>query len=343
MVFPEALLYQSCMAMPPAPLGLARVISTAITGAVWWLLLFGGGYVFSGGGKVPHVAAVVIANLTAISYVFIPYFVTQNVLISLLDGHLKERISVSEPEDPNARAENPWRTSVINALRFGLVPAVIAYVLAMRVSADTLTPGAFAVRYAWGGALLAGATAWLVGGKPFITSMRVPRDKRMFQGDPKAYLATRFVWPHGIANAIINGALAFALSPVSIADAGALVPAQLVVGDAVITFFILTVLMVMGAKSQARVEAQWGIAPEAAANELTGPAAFLPAFFLSLGFSICLGIGFWLLKLPGLNVYAWAVFRGVAFGVYTAWLAKRVAQAVLNETFHPEAAAAPAH
>jgi hypothetical protein len=331
------------MAMPPAPHSLARVMTTVITSAVWWLILYGAGYAFCGGSKVAHVAPAVMANITVLSYVFIPYFVTQSVLISMLDGVLKQRIIVPDaPADPNGRIDNPWRSGVINAVRFGLAPAAIGYVLAIRASADTVAPGAFASRFATGGMLMAAVVAWLVAGKPFLQAARVPRERRMFQGDPQQYLATRYAWPHGIANAIINGALAIALSPVSIADAGALVPAPNVVVDAVITFFILTWLMVAGAKTQARVEAQWGIAPESAATDIALPTAFLPAFFAGLGFATLVGIAFWLLGAHGMSVYSWVLFRGVVFGVYTAWVAKRVARAMLNETFHPEAAATAA-
>jgi hypothetical protein len=315
------------------------VFTTAITSTIWWFILYGAGYAFCGGSKVAHVSPLVMANLTAFSYVFIPYFATQGVLVSMLEGHIKGRILVPGGEDPNARMENPWRAGLINALKFGLVPAGIGFALSITASAESITPGAFATRFAWGGTLIVAVVAYLVAGEPFLKATRVPRAQRMFQGDPKQYLFTHYALPHGIANAIINGVLAFALSPVTLAEGG-MVPIPNVVVDLVITFFILTWLMTSGAKSQARMEAHWGVAPEAAASDFALPTAFLPAFFASLGFAIFMGIAFHVLGMKELSVYLWVVLRGVVFGLYTAWVARRVAAAMLNETFHPEAATA---
>lgn len=327
------------MALPPANHNVARVFTTAITSTIWWFILYGAGYAFSGGSKVAHVSPLVMANVTAFSYVFIPYFATQGVLVSMLEGHIKGRILVPGGEDPNARMENPWRMGLINALKFGLVPAGIGFALSITAGAESVTAGQFASRFAWGGTLVCAVVAYLVAGEPFLKATRVPRAQRMFQGDPQRYLFTHFALPHGIANGIINGVLAFALSPVPLAEGG-MVPMKNVIGDLVITFFILTWLMVSGSKSQARMEAHWGVAPEAAASDYAVPTAFLPAFFASLGFSIMMGVAFHLLGMTELSVYLWVVFRGVVFGLYTAWLSKRVASAMLNETFHPEAAAA---
>jgi hypothetical protein len=329
------------MALPPANHNVARVFTTAITSTIWWFILYGAGYAFAGGSKVAHVSPLVMANLVAFSYVFIPYFATQGVLTSMLDGHIKGRILVPGGEDPNARIENFWRTGLINALKFGLVPAGIGFALSITAGAESVTPGAFASRFAWGGTLICAVVAYLVAGEPFLKLTRVPRAQRMFSGDPKQYLFSHFALPHGVANAVINGVLAFALSPVTLAEGG-MVPTKNVVGDLVITFLILTWLMVSGSKTQARIEAQWGIAPEAAASEYAVPTAFLPAFFASFGFAIVMGFAFHFLGMTELSVYLWVVLRGVVFGLYTAWVSRRVAQAMLNETFHPEAAAAAA-
>lgn len=327
------------MALPPANHNVARVFTTAITSTIWWFILYGTGHLFSGGNKVAHVSPLVMANLTAFTYVFIPYFATQGVLVSMLERHHKGLILTPGGEDPNARMENPWRAGMINALKFGLVPAGIGFALSITAGAESLTASQFATRFAWGGALICAVVAYLVSGEPFLKATRVPRAQRMFQGDPKQYLFTHFALPHGIANGIINGVLAFALSPVPLAEGG-MVPIPNVVVDLVITFFILTWLMTSGAKSQARLEAQLGVAPEAAASDYALPTAFLPAFFASVGFAIFMGVAFHVLGMKELSVYLWVVFRGVVFGLYTAWVARRVAAAMLNETFHPEAAAA---
>jgi hypothetical protein len=306
--------------------------------AIWWVLLYVAGWIFAGGGKVDHVTPLVIANLTAISYLFVPYFVTEGALVSMMGALMKKRIVMPEvSEDPQARSANPWVLGAINVLIFGILPAVLGYMLSIRSTPDTLTPGQFAVRYAWGGTAVCAIVAWFVSGGPFLKQVRVPRANRRFAGDVNQYLWTRYILPHGIANLIINGALAFALSPVSFAEAGALVESKVVVGDAVITFFVLTWIVANGAKGLAHAEAEWGIAPEEfAARELNMPAAFLPTFFSGIGLCIVLGIAFAWFDVEGMSVLSWVVFRGVLFGAYCGWVAKRCAQASINETFHPE-------
>jgi hypothetical protein len=327
------------MSRPAAPHHVARIFTTVITAAVWCGILLLTGYASVGGFKkeVVHAAPVIMANVAAWGLLFIPYFATQGVLISMLDGVTKKRILAPDAIDKaTAHVSNPWRLGAIHALVVGLVPAAVAYFLGIRAGVDTMTPGGFAVRYAMAGTLLCAGIAWTVAGDPFMRIARLPRELRVFQGDPKRYLSTHFAWPHGIANAIINGALAFLLSPVSFAEAGAIVPTKNVVGDLVITFLVLTWLITSGTKTQARVETQWGIAPPAAASSNAVPTAFLVAFFAGIGFSIVAGIAFAVTKTPGLSIVSWAFFRGIVFGVYSAWLSARVAAATINSVLNPE-------
>jgi hypothetical protein len=324
--------------MRPSPLPVVRAITTLITCAVWWVLLWVAGWLFAGGGKVDHVTPLVMANLTAISYLFVPYFVTEGVLISMLATLLKKRIVMpAVSEDPKARPANPWGWGVINVLIFGIVPAIVGYMLSMRATPDTLTPGDFAVRYAWGGTALCAVVAWFVSGGLFLKQVRVPAANRTYTDGVQKYLWTRYILPHGIANLFINGALAFALSPVSFAEPGAVVPNEVVIGDIVITLVVLTWLVTSGAKGMARTETEWGIAiHDFARLDLNMPSAFLPTFFSGIGFAIVLGISFAIFDVNGLPVVVWAIFRGVFFGAYCGWVAKRCAQASINETFHPE-------
>jgi hypothetical protein len=324
--------------MKPSPLPVARAITTVITSAIWWCLLFVAGWLFSGNaGKVDHVAPVVAANLTAVSYLLVPYFVTEGVLMSMLGTLMKKRIVMPEVrEDPNARPSNPWVWGAVHAATIGVVAAVIGYMVASRVAPDTLTPSAFGVRYAWGGTALCAIVSWFVSGRLFLKQARVPAANRPYTGDVNRYLWTRYILPHGIVNFVINGALAFALSPVSIKEVGAVVPSEVVVGDTVITLIVLTWLVSSGAKGMAHVETEWGIATHDFTADLNMPSAFLPMFFSGIGFCIVLGIAFAWFDVPGLSVMTWAVFRGVFFGAYCGWVARRCAQASINETFHPE-------
>jgi hypothetical protein len=98
----------------------------------------------------------------------------------------------------------------------------------------------------------------------------------------------------------------------------------------------LTCLVSSGAKSMAHTETEWGVATHDFTADLHMPAAFLPTFFSGLGLAIVLGVSFAIFDVNGMSVTSWAVFRAVIFGAYCGWVAKRCAQASINETFHPE-------
>jgi predicted secreted protein len=332
------------MARPPAPYTRARVVTTLINSTIWSLLLYLT-CAFSGGGKLEHMSPLEMANVTALTFLFIPYFTTHGVLMSLFNGVLKGSIIMPEATQ-DARAEagtaNPWRLATINAFVFGLVPAGIGYFIAIRADAATMTRGAFAGRYALAGALLCASVAWVVSGQPLLRTLRTPREKRGFLGTPDQYLWRYFALPHGIANTIINGVLAFALSPVPFAQAGAIVPTQHIVGDTVIALVVLTLLLASGARSQARNETLLGIAPPGAAAKRSVLNASLRALFCGFAFAVVVGVFFWLTKLPGLDIFSWAAYRAVVFGVYAGWLTKGVAQAAINSTLNAEPVASPA-
>jgi hypothetical protein len=322
--------------MKPSPLVVVRAFTVVITCAVWWVILYVAGWLFAGGGKVDFVTPVVMANLTAMSYLLVPYFVTEGVQVSMLSTYMKKRILMDVREDASARPINPWIFSVIAMLVFGVAAAFAGKTVAGGVPADTLSPHTFAVRYAWGGTALCAIVAWIVSGPVFARQVRVPAANRPYKGSVQSYLWTRFILPHGITNLVINWALAFALSPVSISEPGAVVPNEVVIGDGVIALAVLTWIVSTGAKGLARADAEWGIAGETFAADLHMPAAFLPCFFAGIGVCIVLGIGFAWFDVNGLNVHTWAILRGIAFGVQCGWCAKRSAQASINEFFHPE-------
>jgi hypothetical protein len=323
--------------MKPAPLVVVRAITTVLTSAIWWFLLYVAGWLFTIAGKVDHPSPLLMANLTAISYLFVPYFATEGVLMSMLGAHQKQRIVMPAiSEDPKARPTNPWLSSLINVAIFGILPAILGYMVSIRAAPDSLTPSEFAVRYAWGGTGVCALVAWYVSGRPFLKQAAVPRANRTFTGTVNQYLWPRYVLPHGIANFFINGALAFALAPAATAEAGVFVPTEQVIADLVITFLVLTCLVSSGAKSMAHTETEWGIATHDFTADLHMPAAFLPTFFAGLGLAIVLGISFAIFDVDGMSVTSWAVFRAVIYGAYCGWVAKRCAQASINETFHPE-------
>lgn len=324
--------------MGPSPLIAFRAISVAITSAIWWVILYIAGWLFAGAGKVDHVSPLAMANITALSYLFIPYFATESTLVSMIGALMKKRIIMPDnAEDPKARPSNPWLLATINAVAFGIIPAVIGYMLSKNAAPDTISPSTYGVRFAWGGIPVVAIVTWFVSGRPFLKQARVPVANRAYQGGVEKYLWTRYILPHGIANFIINGALAYALAPMATeAGAAIVVPNEVVIGDGVIALMILTGLISAGAKGMARTETEWGVATYDFRADLHMPAAFLPCVFSGIGVCIVLGLSFWIFDVNGLGVTTWAVLRGIAFGVYCGWVAKRCAQASINETFHPE-------
>jgi hypothetical protein len=331
------------MARPPAPYARARIVTTLITSTIWFLILFPIS-TFSGGGRLEHMSTLEMANVVAITLMFIPYFSTHGVLMSMYNGVLKGSIvmpasTASASAEPGT--ENPWRLATINAFAFGLVPAGIGYFLAMSAAA-TMTRGVFAVRYALACTLLCAVVTYVVAGKPFLRTMQKPREKRGYTGTREQYLWRYFALPHGIANLIINAVLAFTLTPVPFSQPGAIVPTQHIIVDTVIALVVLTWLLASGARSQARNEALLGISPPAAASTHSVLSALSRVFLGGLAFSIAVGVVFWLTKSPGLSIVSWAVYRGVVLGVYAGWLTKEVARAAIKTTLAAEPAATPA-
>ncbi len=332
------------MTLSPAPYARARVVTTLTSSAIWFLLLYPIS-LFSGGGRTEHMSALEMATASALTLLFIPYFATHSVLMGMSKGVLKGRIILPEATQAASAqpgAENPWRLATVNAFVFGLVPAVIGYFLGMHADVHTMTRGVFAARYALAGALLCAGVTWVVSGQPFLRTIRKPREQRGFVGTPNQYLWRHFALPHGIANTIINGALAFALSPVPFAQAGAIVPSKHIVGDTVIALLLLTWLLAGAAKSQARNETLLGVAPPAAASKKSVLTASLSVLLGGFAFAIVVGLLFFLTKAPGLDVISWAIYRAIVFGVYAGWLTKVAAQAAINTTLNTEPAASPA-
>jgi hypothetical protein len=332
------------MARPPATYERTRVLTTLITSTIWFLILYGT-CAFSNGGKAMHMSPLEMANVASLTFLMVPYFGTHGVLMSLFKSVLAGRVimpAAAQDASAGSGTENAWRRAAINVVLFGVVPAGIGYFLAIRTNPETMTRGVFAGRYALAGALICASVAWSVSGKPFLRTIGTPREKRGFVGTPDQYLWRYYSLPHGIANVVINFALAFALSPVPFAP-GAIVPTQNVVGDTVAAFVVLTWLLTSGAKGQARNEALLGIAPPAAASNKKVWSASLTALLGGLAFAVVVGVLFFVTKAPGLGIWTWAAYRGVVFGVYAGILTKLVARAAINTALKTaEPVAAPA-
>ena len=320
------------MALPPAPYGLARVVTVLITAVVWFCVLLVLGYIFSGGANVKYVTPDVMANIVAMSFVFIPFFSTQGVLTGMMDGLLQQRFVLPDATpDAALRSRSPWLPAAVLACCLGVPAAVMGYVWASGLPAETLTPGAFAWKLASHGVLLCALTAFIVAGKPYLHEARVPESKRRFDGDAMRYVWARHVWPNTLVNLIINFAVAYALVPGSLSDPASVAPNELVVGDTFVTCAVLCILMSAGVGTHARVDRAWGIAPLIEpSTDATLAGAVLPKFFAGIALTIVVGVALWLSGQRGLSALSWAVYRGIVFGAYCGWLARDIALAKLR-------------
>jgi hypothetical protein len=117
--------------------------------------------------------------------------------------------------------------------------------------------------------------------------------------------------------------------------AGTQVPELQVVIDTAATCIILTLLMASGSRGQAKTEAEWGIAPRAAAA--TSPSvikAFAIPMLASIVFAVALFFVFSATHTTGIGIYSWALYRGVVFGAYSAWVARNVAGAAIARVYN---------
>jgi hypothetical protein len=331
------------MAKKPTPFKQYRVVTTVISAAIWAVMLYFGGFWIAGGSHVTHVAPIAMALGLFFNFLFIPYFATHSVLMGGLRRVLDAKVVLPDDGvDAGAQPGNAWWASAINALKYGAPPAIAAFVLAIN-STSEISARQFAVTQAVFGALLAAVVVFAVGGRPLLQATRVPRGKSRFDSDPAAYLRTHFMIPHAFTNCVLNAAIAFLISPVPFAGGAAMVPTRNVVVDAVITFIILTWLVGSGARSQARTEGAWGIAPKSAAGSQSVLKGFLIPLFGGIGFAVALGVLFTVTHTAAIGIYSWAAFRGIVFGAYTMWLSKSVAQAALGGALAAATPAVPAH
>jgi hypothetical protein len=320
------------MALPPAPYALARFVTVLITVAVWFCLLLVMGFIFSGGASVKHVSPEVMANVAAMVFVFIPFFSAQGVLTGMMDGLLQQRIVLHATPDVALRSRNPWSVAAVLALCVGLPCAVVGHVLASGAALDTFTPGAFALKLASYGVLPCALTAWIVSGRPFLHETRVSQEHRRYDGDAMRYVWVRHVWPNALVNAVINFAVAYALTPGDLNDAQSLAPIELVVGDTLVTFLVLSALITGGVATHARVDRAWGIAPGLPSEGAGGMRrVILPKLLAGVAFTVFVGLGLWLTKQRAVAALPWAIYRGVVFGFYAGWVARDVALAKLRE------------
>jgi hypothetical protein len=311
-----------------------------ITAAVWFCVLLLTGYIFSGGANVKYVTPEVMANVVALSFVFIPFFSTQGVLTGMMDGALQQRfLAPKAAPGETLRSRNPWLLAVVLAACFGMPAAAAGYLGAGGLPAETLTPGAFAWKLASFGVLLCGLTAFVVAGGPYLHETRVPQARRRVDGDAMQYVWARHVWPNTLVNLVINFAVAYALVPGKLSDPDSVAPNELVVGDTLVTCIVLCILMSAGVGTHARVDRAWGIAPLLEPDpKATMAAAVLPKLFAGVALTVAVAIALWLSGQQGLSAPVWAVYRGLLFGAYCGWLARDIA---LTKLRAPNAITAP--
>jgi hypothetical protein len=323
-----------------APYALGRIVTVIITALVWWVILLVTTLVFAGASQAQFVSPRAMTNIAALTLLLVPFFTTHGVLINFRDAMLRGRVRPPETTPSNElRARSPWRVALVSSLLLGSPAAVAAYLLGSRLPNATFTAGAFALRLAPIAALLGGVSAWFASGKPLVHELRVAEPHQRFAGDVSSYAVFRHALPHGVVNALINGAAAFALLPDAQSAAGN-VPAKLLLGDTFITYCILTAILAPGVSTHARVDAATGVAPPmAAGSRLTMSEAVMLPLGVGLLQVALLAPLCWLSAFRP-SVELWAVYRAVMFGGYAAWLSARVARAARTQAAETTQAAA---
>ncbi len=332
---------------PAVAYAVARAFTVVLTSVIWSVLLALVGFVFAGLITDGVLSASAAAYLMAAIFVFVPLFAAQGVQVGMIEGLAKGDFLLPPGLDgaggttsggPPARqgTGNPWTTGVRWALALGAPAALTAYLAAPALWPSGLTRGSFVLLLVCCGALLAAVTAYFVCGRRFLREALVPLGQRRWNGSRREYLLLRHALPNGLANAVINALVAFVVFPRPTLDPATTMGAEMVVGDTLITLLILTGAVTAGARGHARSDLRWGVVaaePQGSAPGMGGQVLRL------LGVSLALTVGqatvFYLGGIASCSLYQFAAWRAVAFGLYPAFVAYRVAGWAAG-SFRPE-------
>jgi hypothetical protein len=322
---------------PAVSYATARAFTVALTSLLWSGVLALVGFGFSALLTRDNMSAVAIGYLMAGTFVFIPLFAAQGVLLGMLEGLARGdfRLPPGLDRSPGApagagrasvRPASPWSPALRWALGLGAPAALLAYLAAPWLWPLGLSRASFVLRLVCCGALLAATTSFFVSGRVFLRQALIPRQDRAWIGSRARYLWTRHALPNGLANAIINALVAFVVFPQPPLDPDHAMNREMMVGDTFLTLVILTLAITTGARAHARSDLRWGVIAverERAAPGIVGQLLRLLGLSLALGGSLLAFLHTAGIESCGLPFFvAW---RAVAFGVYPALVAYLVA------------------
>ncbi len=295
-----------------------RPIFAVIVSIVWFLLLWGFGYLVAaqlpGEGPLPFRLA---WRFFLVGFFPICFFAAPVTFIGFLQQHLAGAFA-PPPESAIHNPQpvislNPWLLSLNRVLLFWL-PAVLLATLGLWLTfPDGISRGTIALMLAMLGAPFAGMMAVASSGKPFLQEVRVSPEQRVWQDSLFSYLFWRHGVPWGIGNGVISAVLALAVFPRTASGEYGAMPPIAVSVDIFSTSPVLCFFMAISAHPHAWVDARLGVirAPDHARSPARGGRV---TWFVVTSIGIALGVIVVLKGVgsAGLTVWEFASWKGGA-------------------------------
>jgi hypothetical protein len=316
----------------------ARAFTVALTVCMWSGILVLVGFVFSGLISRDTVSAAAAGYLMAATFIFIPLFAAQGVLLGMIEGLARgdfllptgldgTRGAPFAPEHIPERPANPWSLGLLWSLGLGAPAALLALLAAPWLWPLGLSRAFCGLILVCCGALLAATTSFFVSGRVFLRQALIPPRNRSWTGTRGGYLCMRHALPNGLVNAIINALVAFVVFPQPSLDPNNAMDRQMMVGDTLITLMILTAAVMTGARAHARSDLRWGVV--AADTERKAPGIggqVLRLLGVSLAATASLFAVLYLGGVESCSLPWFVAWRAAAFGAYPALTAYLVAR-----------------
>jgi hypothetical protein len=295
-----------------------RPIFAVIVSLVWFLLLWGFGYLIAvqlpGEEPLPFRLA---WRFFLVGFFPICLFAAPATFIGFLQQHLVGAFAPPPPAPARhlqaTTSVNPWLLS-LNRILLVWFPAVLLATLCLWLAfPDGISRGAMALVLALLGAPLAGIMAAASSGRPFLQELQVSSEQRAWQGSFLAYLFWRHGVPWGIGNGVISAILALAIFPRTASGEYSAIPPVAVSVDIFSTSLVLCFFMAISAHPHAWVDTRLGIirAPDDARSPARS-GRILRFILASLGIALGVIAVLKVVGSDGLSVWQFVFWKGVA-------------------------------
>jgi hypothetical protein len=295
-----------------------RPIFAVIVSLVWFLLLWGFGYLIAvqlpGEEPLPFRLA---WRFFLVGFFPICLFAAPATFIGFLQQHL---VGAFAPPPPSPARHlqatvsvNPWLLS-LNRILLVWFPAVLLATLCLWLSfPDGISRGAMALVLALLGTPLAGIMAAASSGRPFLQELQVSSEQRAWQGSFLSYLFWRHGVPWGIGNGVISAILALAIFPRTASGEYSALPPVAVSVDIFSTSLVLCFFMAISAHPHAWVDTRLGIirAPDDARSPARS-GRIIRFIIASLGIALAVIAVLKVVGSDGLTVWQFVFWKGVA-------------------------------